>query len=79
MNKEKEQLLNDELKDETTNVTKTKKEQEKLTDSPKAQAPFSIDDRNVGCPLVYGKSRRPYVNWYKIVEIFEPVIKMFAK
>ena len=27
MNKEKEQLLNDELKDETTNVTKTKKEQ----------------------------------------------------
>ena len=54
-------------------------EQEKWTDSPKAYAPFSIDDRNVGCPLVYGKSRRPYVNWYKIVEIFEPVIKMFAK
>ena len=26
-----------------------------------------------------GKSRRPYVNWDKVVEIFEPVIKMFAK
>lgn len=53
--------------------------QERWTNSPKAYAPFSIDDRNVGCPLVYGKSKRPYVDWKKIVEIFEPVIKMFVE
>lgn len=49
-------------------------DQQSWTNSPKAYAPFSIDDRNIGCPLVYGKSKRPYVDWLKVRKIFEPII-----
>ena len=45
------------------------------TNSTKAYAPFSIDDRNIGCPLIYGKSKRPYVDWKGVAELFEPILK----
>lgn len=45
------------------------------TTSNKAYAPFSIDDRNVGVPLIQEDYERPRVDWDKIVEIFEPILK----
>lgn len=50
--------------------------QSEWTDSPKAHARFSIDDRNVGQPLMLDSSGyMPCVDWEKTVEIFEPTIK----
>lgn len=37
------------------------------TESPKAHATFSIDDRNVGAPL----DRKGFIDWTKINEIME--------
>jgi len=30
-----------------------------------------IDDSALGCPLVYGKHSRPYVDWVKVEEILK--------
>lgn len=49
--------------------------QKRWTRSKKAYAPFSVDDRNIGCPLIYGKSKRPYVDWKSVNELFEPILK----
>lgn len=53
--------------------------QKSWTDSPKAYAPFSVDDRNIGCPLVYGKSKRPYVDWKQVNKLVEPILKAITK
>lgn len=37
------------------------------TDSPKCYAKIYIDDAALGCPLIYKKNSRPYVDW-KAVE-----------
>ena len=48
--------------------------QKAWTNSNKAYGMFSVDDRNIGCPLLYDK-RRPRVDWDKVNEIFEPILK----
>lgn len=40
--------------------------QEEWTTSPKCYAVFSIDDRNLGVPLIYEEGDRPRVDWDKI-------------
>jgi len=42
--------------------------QSKWTSSPKCYAQLYIDDAALGCPLVYGKHERPYVDW-NLVEL----------
>ena len=47
------------------------------TNSPKCHADISIDDRNIGCPLINDKSKssKPFINWdevMKLVEDYEP-------
>lgn len=50
--------------------------QDMWTESPKCHAHYSIDDRNVGCPLTGGRGMTPpRVDWDKIVEILEPTLK----
>lgn len=39
------------------------------TTSPKCYAKLYIDDAALGCPLVYPKDGKPYVNWTKVREI----------
>ncbi|MBL7737489.1 MAG: hypothetical protein JNL51_18665 [Chitinophagaceae bacterium] len=39
------------------------------TSSPKAYGDIMIDDKTLGCPLVYGKHKSPYVDWVKIREL----------
>lgn len=53
--------------------------QESWTDSPKAYALFSIDDRNVGCPVKYDGKKRVMVDWDKICEVFEPTLEIINK
>lgn len=48
--------------------------QKRWTNSTKAYAPFSIDDRNIGTPLLYKENTRPYVDWLKIKEIIKPIL-----
>lgn len=48
--------------------------QDRWTDSNKAYAPFSIDDRNVGTPMIYEDNEAPYVNWKKIRKILTPIL-----
>lgn len=36
------------------------------TSSPKPYCNLYIDDAALGCPLVYGKHDRPYVDWIKV-------------
>ena len=40
--------------------------QERWTTSPKAYGHIYIDDAAYGCPLIYPKYGRPYVDWSKI-------------
>lgn len=49
--------------------------QKTWTQSTKAYGQFSIDDRNVGCPLIQEEGCRDRVDWGKIVEIFEPKLE----
>lgn len=44
-------------------------EQVEWTKSPKAYAHLYIDDAALGCPLVYGQSERPYVDWIEVEKI----------
>ena len=39
------------------------------TSSPKAYGHFYIDDAAIGCPLIYPKVGRHYVDWPKVIEI----------
>ena len=50
--------------------------QHKWTKSPKAYAQFSIDDRNLGCPLKVDKNgKRPYVDWKEIDNMLTPLLE----
>lgn len=54
--------------------------QHKWTDSPKAYGVLSVDDRNLGVPLVYEDGERPYVDWTKIDKFYsEAILKMSKK
>lgn len=53
--------------------------QESWTDSTKAYALFSIDDRNIGCPVKYDGKKRYMVDWKKVCEIFEPILEKINK
>lgn len=46
-------------------------EQTKFTTSPKAYCNIYIDDAALGCPLIYGKSDRPFVDWKAVREMLE--------
>lgn len=37
----------------------------------KLYADLYIDDNALGCPLIYVPSRRPFVNWKRIKELFD--------
>lgn len=41
----------------------TDPDQKSWTSSPKAYSNIYVDDAAYGCPLIVGKSVRPYVNW----------------
>lgn len=41
-------------------------QQSTWTNSPKAYAHIYIDDAALGCPLIYDKHARPYVDWLAI-------------
>lgn len=43
--------------------------QESWTSSPKAYGHFYIDDAAIGCPLIYPKTGRHYVDWPKVIQI----------
>ena len=53
--------------------------QKTWTSSPKCYGQFSIDDRNVGCPLISEVGKRERADWDKIVEIFEPKLKELSE
>jgi hypothetical protein len=40
--------------------------QKEWTSSPKAYCQVYVDDAAYGCPLIYPKDERPYVDWSKI-------------
>ena len=50
-------------------------EQQNWTDSNKSYGIFSIDDRNVGVPLKRNKKGYLSVDWLKIEEMLEPILK----
>jgi hypothetical protein len=43
--------------------------QKTWTTSPKAYGQIMIDDSAIGCPLIYPKKGRPFVDWQKVREI----------
>lgn len=45
--------------------------QAEWTSFPKSYAELMIDDSALGCPLVYGKHERPYVDWVKVEELLK--------
>lgn len=53
--------------------------QENWTNSTKAYAMFSIDDRNVGVPLIVDRNGKPRVDWGMVEYIFEPVLERLNK
>lgn len=52
--------------------------QEEWTTSNKAYGIFSIDDINVGTPLIYEEDERPRVDWLKVDEIMTPVLESLS-
>lgn len=48
--------------------------QKTWTISPKAYGVFSIDDRNLGVPLIMEEGHRPRVDWKTIDEEYSPLI-----
>lgn len=53
-------------------------EQASWTDTTKAYGIFSIDDRNVGTPLKLTENGKLSVDWLKIQEILEPILKRIS-
>lgn len=50
--------------------------QKKWTTSNKCHADYSIDDRNIGIPLLYDENNKPYVDWNKLITIFKERLKI---
>lgn len=48
--------------------------QDKWTDSPKAYAQIYIDDAALGCPLIYPREGRPYVDWGKARTLLQEML-----
>ena len=46
-------------------------EQSDWTESPKCYAQLYIDDAALGCPLIYPRAGRPYVDWLKAEKLLE--------
>ena len=40
--------------------------QNEWTTSPKCYAELYIDDAALGCPLIYNRADRPFVDWFKV-------------
>lgn len=53
--------------------------QDEWTTSSKAYGMFSIDDINLGTPLIYEKGERPRVDWLKVDEIMTPMLEALIK
>ena len=53
--------------------------QEKWTRSNKCYGIFSVDDRNLGVPLITEEGERPRVDWKKIDELYTEQILELAK
>lgn len=45
--------------------------QDSWTSSPKCYAHLYIDDAALGCPLIYPKDERPYVDWKSVEMILQ--------
>ena len=52
--------------------------QQSWTSTTKGYGLFSIDDINVGCPLIYEKGKRPRVDWNEVERILEPQLKRIS-
>jgi len=44
----------------------------------KIWAIMSIDDRNIGTPLIHESGKRAYVDWEEVDEIYSPLIKKIS-
>ena len=53
--------------------------QEKWTNSNKCYGVFSVDDRNLGVPLIFRDGERPAVDWKKVDELYTAYILELAK
>lgn len=53
--------------------------QKEWTDSTKAYGILSVDDRNLGVPLVFEEGERPYVKWETIDEKYSDIIIKMAR
>lgn len=53
--------------------------QKEWTDSTKAYGILSVDDRNIGVPLVEEEGERPYVDWKEIDKKYSLIILKMAK
>ena len=49
----------------------TDPQQSSWTLSPKAYGELIIDDIAIGCPLIYGKHRKPFVDWTEISKLLK--------
>lgn len=47
------------------------KSQYRWTNSKKCHADYSIDDRNIACPVLYDEIGRPYVDWKRLIPEFQ--------
>lgn len=45
------------------------------TTSPKIYCHYYIDDRSIGCPLIFPKDRKPFVNWLAVEDIINKLRK----
>lgn len=53
--------------------------QHEWTTSNKAYGMFSIDDINVGCPLIFEEGKRPRVDWFEVDRIMSPLLTKLSK
>lgn len=53
--------------------------QKSWTESTKAYGILSVDDRNLGVPLIMEEGERPYVDWKKIDENYSDIIIKMAQ
>jgi hypothetical protein len=53
--------------------------QEQWTSTNKPSSIFSIDDINIGTPMIYEDGRPPRVDWLAIKEILEPILKHISE
>ncbi len=54
-------------------------EQDRWTESKKPYAHFYIDDKAIGCPLIYPKNAKPYADWDLIMRLLAERIQIMKR